>query len=85
MTDRAVCLIDGRARRGGRGSCGTAAGVLARMDQMEDSARNGSREDAQAMLDQMQEMFENMRNAQEDQEKPADREMRRKPSPAAVF
>jgi uncharacterized protein (TIGR02302 family) len=47
------------------------------MDQMEDSARNGSREDAQAMLDQMQEMFENMRNAQEDQESPADREMRK--------
>jgi uncharacterized protein (TIGR02302 family) len=47
------------------------------MDQMEESARNGSREDAQAMLDQMQEMFENMRNAQEDQESPAEREMRK--------
>jgi uncharacterized protein (TIGR02302 family) len=47
------------------------------LDQMEDSARNGSREDAQAMLDQMQEMFENMRNAQEDQESPAEREMRK--------
>jgi hypothetical protein len=29
------------------------------------------------MLDQMQEMFENMRNAQEDQESPAEREMRK--------
>jgi uncharacterized protein (TIGR02302 family) len=47
------------------------------MDEMEQSARNGSREDAQAMLDQMQEMFENMRNAQEDQESPAEREMRK--------
>ena len=47
------------------------------MDQMEESARNGSREDAQAMLDQMQEMFENMRSAQEDQDSPADREMRK--------
>jgi uncharacterized protein (TIGR02302 family) len=47
------------------------------MDQMEDAARNGSREDAQAMLDQMQEMFENMRSAQEDQESPAEREMQK--------
>jgi uncharacterized protein (TIGR02302 family) len=47
------------------------------MDQMEDMARNGSRDDAQAMLDQMQEMFENMRSAREGQESPADREMRK--------
>ncbi len=47
------------------------------MDQMEDAARNGSREDAQAMLDQMQEMFENMRSAQDNQESPADREVRK--------
>ena len=47
------------------------------MDQMEESARNGSREDAQAMLDQMQEMFENMRSAQEDKESPGEREMRK--------
>jgi uncharacterized protein (TIGR02302 family) len=47
------------------------------MDQMEDAARNGSREDAQAMLDQMQEMFENMRSAQDDKESPAEREMRK--------
>jgi uncharacterized protein (TIGR02302 family) len=47
------------------------------MDQMEDAARNGSREDAQAMLDQMQEMFENMRSAQDGQESPAEREMRK--------
>src|SRR5208282_6866338 len=38
------------------------------LNQMEDTARNGSREDAQAMLDQMQEMFENMRSAQEGEE-----------------
>src|SRR5258707_10529222 len=47
------------------------------MDQMEDSARNGSREDAKAMLDQMQQMFENMRSAQDDQESPGEREMRK--------
>ena len=47
------------------------------MDQMEDAARNGSREDAQAMLDQMQEMFENMRSAQDGQESPGEREMRK--------
>jgi uncharacterized protein (TIGR02302 family) len=47
------------------------------MDQMEESARNGSREDAQAMLDQMQQMFENMRNAQDEQESPGEREMRK--------
>jgi uncharacterized protein (TIGR02302 family) len=47
------------------------------LDQMEETARNGSREDAQAMLDQMQEMFENMRSARDGQESPAEREMRK--------
>jgi uncharacterized protein (TIGR02302 family) len=47
------------------------------LDQMEDTARNGSREDAQAMLDQMQEMFENMRSARDGQESPGEREMRK--------
>jgi uncharacterized protein (TIGR02302 family) len=47
------------------------------MDRMEDAARNGSREDAEAMLDQMQEMFENMRNSREAEESPAEREMRK--------
>ena len=47
------------------------------MNQMEEAARNGSREDAQAMLDQMQQMFENMRSAQDGQESPAEREMRK--------
>ena len=47
------------------------------LDQMEDTARNGSREDAQAMLDQMQEMFENMRSGRDAQESPAEREMRK--------
>jgi uncharacterized protein (TIGR02302 family) len=45
------------------------------LDQMEETARNGSREDAEAMLDQMQEMFENMRSAREGEEGPAEREM----------
>jgi uncharacterized protein (TIGR02302 family) len=47
------------------------------LDQMEDTARNGSREDAQAMLDQMQEMFENMRSARDSEESPGEREMRK--------
>ncbi|HEX9169730.1 MAG TPA: TIGR02302 family protein, partial [Roseiarcus sp.] len=47
------------------------------LDQMEDTARNGSREDAQVMLDQMQEMFENMRSAREGEESPGEREMRK--------
>ncbi len=62
------------------------------IDQMEDTARNGSREDAQAMLDQMQEMFENMRSAQDEPGKPgrtrdaqADRRTREAPSRPAGF
>ena len=47
------------------------------LDQMEETARNGSREDAQAMLDQMQEMFENMRSSRDAQESPGEREMRK--------
>jgi uncharacterized protein (TIGR02302 family) len=47
------------------------------MDRMEEAARNGTREEAEAMLDQMQEMFENMRSAEEDEESPADQEMRK--------
>ena len=40
------------------------------MDRMEEAARNGTREEAEAMLDQMQEMFENMRSAEENARKP---------------
>ncbi len=47
------------------------------MDRMEDTARNGAREDAEAMLDQMQDMFENMRSAREADESPAERAMRK--------
>ncbi len=47
------------------------------LDRMEDTARNGAREDAEAMLDQMQEMFENMRSAGDAQESPAERQMRK--------
>ena len=47
------------------------------MDRMEETARNGTREEAEAMLDQMQEMFENMRSADEDQESPAEQAMRK--------
>ena len=47
------------------------------MDQMEDMARNGSREEAEAMLNQMQEMFENMRGAREAEESPEERQLRK--------
>jgi hypothetical protein len=44
---------------------------------MEDMARNGARQDAEAMLDEMQNMFENMRGAQDAQEDPVSRELRK--------
>ena len=47
------------------------------MDRMEETARSGAREEAEAMLDQMQEMFENMRGARDAQESPASRAMRK--------
>ena len=47
------------------------------MDRMEETARNGARDQAEAMLDQMQEMFENMRSAREAEESPAERAMRK--------
>ncbi len=46
------------------------------MDRMEETARNGTRDEAEAMLDRMQEIFENMRSAREAEESPADRAMR---------
>ncbi len=47
------------------------------MDQLEQTARNGTREEAEAMLDQMQNMFENMQSAENRQESPAERELRK--------
>ncbi len=47
------------------------------LDRLEDTARNGAREDAQAMLDQLQDMFENMKSARDAQADPAMREMRK--------
>ena len=47
------------------------------MDQLEQTARNGTREQAEAMLDQMQNMFENMQSAQNQEESPAERELRK--------
>ena len=47
------------------------------MDRMEEAARNGTREEAESMLDQMQEMFENMRSADEDEESPSEQAMRK--------
>ncbi len=47
------------------------------MNQLEDSARNGSQDEAQAMLDELQDMFENMRGAQSAQESEAGKQLRR--------
>jgi len=47
------------------------------LDRMEDMARNGARDDAQAMLDQLQNMFENMRGAESAEQDPASRELRK--------
>jgi len=47
------------------------------LDRMEDMARNGARQDAEAMLDEMQNMFENMRGAGDAQDDQASREMRK--------
>ena len=47
------------------------------MDQLEQTARNGTREEAEAMLDQMQNMFENMQSAENQEESPAERELRK--------
>lgn len=46
------------------------------LDRLEDSARNGARSDAEAMLDQLQNLFENMRGARSAQQSQAEREMR---------
>jgi uncharacterized protein (TIGR02302 family) len=47
------------------------------LDRFADAARNGAREDAQAMLDRLQNMFENMRSARQAEADPALREMRK--------
>jgi uncharacterized protein (TIGR02302 family) len=47
------------------------------LDRFEDTARNGARHDAEAMLDQLQNMFENMRSARDAEADPAMREMRK--------
>jgi hypothetical protein len=44
---------------------------------MEDTARNGARDDAESMLDQMQDMLENLRSGRDAQSNPAEREMRK--------
>ena len=49
----------------------------AMLNQLEDSARNGAKEDAEAMLDQLQDMFENMRGAQSAEQSQAEKELRR--------
>ena len=50
------------------------------LDRMEDTARNGARDDAEAMLDQMQDMFENLRSGRSAQSDPAERELRKQMS-----
>jgi hypothetical protein len=48
----------------------------AMLNQLEDSAKNGAREDAEAMLDQLQDMMENMRGAQSAEEGAAEKQLR---------
>ena len=47
------------------------------LDRMDDSLHNGSREKAQAMLDQLQNMFENMKSARAAPDDPASKAMRK--------
>jgi hypothetical protein len=47
------------------------------LDQMEDKARNGAKEDAQAMLDQLQDMFENLKSARNGRASPGERELQK--------
>jgi uncharacterized protein (TIGR02302 family) len=47
------------------------------MDKMEDTARNGARQDAQAMLDQLQDMFENLKSARDQAMSPQERELQK--------
>jgi len=49
----------------------------AMLNQLEDSARNGAKDDAEAMLDQLQDMLENMRGAQSAEQSAAEKEFRR--------
>ncbi len=50
------------------------------MDRMEEAARNGTREEAEALLNQMQDMFENLREAGEESESPAERALQKQMS-----
>jgi hypothetical protein len=47
------------------------------LDRFEDTTRNGARDEAEAMLDQLQNMFENMRSARDADADPAMRAMRK--------
>jgi uncharacterized protein (TIGR02302 family) len=47
------------------------------MDKMEDTARNGAKQDAQAMLDQLQDMFENLKSARDQAMSPQERELQK--------
>ncbi len=54
-----------------------AKDVDSMLDRLEDSALSGARADAEAMLDELQNMFENMRGANAAGESPAERELER--------
>jgi len=47
------------------------------LDHLEDTARNGARQDAEAMLDQLQNMFENMRGERDAESDPTTRQLRK--------
>ena len=52
-----------------------AQDLEAMLDRMEETARDGARDEAQAMLDQLQDMFENLKGAHSAQADPAQREL----------
>ena len=52
-----------------------AQDLEAMLDRMEETARDGARDEAQAMLDQLQDMFENLKGARGAQADPAQREL----------
>lgn len=65
-----------RPQNGSDSETMTAQDLDSLLDRMEDSARTGDKAQAQAMLDQLQDLFENMKSAKGGAS-PAEREMRR--------
>lgn len=62
---------------GNEDQAGAQQDLGALLDQMEKAAREGTREDAQAMLDQLQDLLENMKGARGEAQSPAAKEMQK--------